>query len=84
MYSMHSSKTDLSDIGLCSFNAHESNFNLMLCYLQLKEWDKTLLKLNELIGHAPKKYSKQFHLLRGLIYETYGNQDKAEKDFAKF
>ena len=33
MMSMHSSKTDLSDVGLCSLNVHENNYNLLLCYL---------------------------------------------------
>jgi hypothetical protein len=33
MLSMNSSKTDLSDVGLCSLNIHETNYNMMLCFL---------------------------------------------------
>ncbi len=33
LLSMNSSKTDLSDVGLCSLNLHENNYNMMLCYL---------------------------------------------------
>mmetsp|Transcript_13041 Transcript_13041/g.12891 ORF Transcript_13041/g.12891 Transcript_13041/m.12891 type:complete len:148 (+) Transcript_13041:2314-2757(+) len=44
-----SSQTDLSDVGLCSLNIHESNFNVVLCYLQLKDYKMALKKLNNLI-----------------------------------
>jgi len=33
-----SSQTDLSDVGLCSLNIHEANFNIVLCYIQMKEY----------------------------------------------
>jgi hypothetical protein len=42
MLSMQSSKTDLSDIGLCSLNTHENNFNLLLCYIMLTDKDNSL------------------------------------------
>ncbi len=70
--SMNSSKTDLSDVGLCSLNVHETNFNIMLCHLLTGALDKALEKLNELIAYAPKKYSKHFFLIRGLVYEQQG------------
>lgn len=45
-----SSKTDLSDVGLCSLNVHETNFNILLCYLMMKDMNKALERLSELIG----------------------------------
>lgn len=36
--SMASSKTDLSDVGLCSLNVHETNFNVLLCHLMTKDY----------------------------------------------
>ena len=70
--SMNSSKTDLSDVGLCSLNIHETNFNIMLCHLLAGSFAKALERLNELISYAPKKYSKHFFLIRGLLYEQLG------------
>lgn len=54
--SMHSSKTDLSDVGLCSLNVHETNYNLFLCYLMMKDKERSFEKVNEIIVQAPKKY----------------------------
>jgi hypothetical protein len=34
---MHSNKTDLSDVGLCSFNSNETTYNMLLCYLFLDD-----------------------------------------------
>jgi hypothetical protein len=31
--SQGSNQTDLSDVGLCSLNVHESHFNIALCYI---------------------------------------------------
>lgn len=53
---MNSSKTDLSDVGLCSLNTHETNFNILLCYIMMGDMQKSLEKLSDLIGLAPKKY----------------------------
>lgn len=69
MLSGASSKTDLSDVGLCSLNVHETNFNILLCYLMMNEFDKAREKVNEIMSMAPKKYQKNFFLIRGLIYE---------------
>lgn len=70
LLSMNSSKTDLSDVGLCSLNVHETNFNILLCYVMMGENSKSLEKLSEIIREAPKKYSKHFFLLRGLIFDS--------------
>jgi hypothetical protein len=49
LLSMNSSKTDLSDVGLCSLNLHENNYNMMLCYLQMKDHKSALKKASEII-----------------------------------
>lgn len=72
MLSMNSSKTDLSDVGLCSLNVHETNYNIMLCYLMMKNHAKAVEKINEIIREAPGKYQKHFFLLRGLLYSELG------------
>ena len=46
---MNSSKTDLSDVGLCSLNLHENNYNMMLCYLQMNDYKSALKKASEII-----------------------------------
>lgn len=73
MLSMNSSKTDLSDVGLCSLNVHETNFNILICYLMIGNLTKAMEKTNEIIREAPGKYQKHFFLLRGLLYEEMGS-----------
>ena len=62
-----SNQTDLSDVGLCSLNVHESNFNIAVCYILQKDYVQALTKLNKLLKDAPKKYLKTLFLLRGLV-----------------
>jgi len=68
MLSQHSSKTDLSDVGLCSVNIHEATFNVLICHLFLKQWDRAIDCCNEVLQGSPQKYQKFFYLLRGLLY----------------
>lgn len=77
MISMNSSKTDLSDVGLCSLNIHETNYNLLLCYLMKKEYDKAFEKVNELVHAVPKKYLSCFNLVRGVLMDFMNAPDKA-------
>ena len=84
IFSMNSSKTDLSDVGLCSLNIHETNYNVLLCYLMDRDYDRCIEKVNEIIGQAPGKYQRHFFLLRGLLYETQGKEEKAQKDYQKY
>ena len=72
---MNSSKTDLSDVGLCSLNLHENNFNIMLCHLQMKNYPGALKKASDIIQGAPGKYQRHFFLIRGLIYELMGEKE---------
>jgi tetratricopeptide (TPR) repeat protein len=67
-----------------SLNVHETNYNIMLCYLMLKNHQKAVDKINEIIREAPGKYQKHFFILRGLLYEEMGQSDKASKDLQKY
>jgi len=51
-----SSQTDLSDVGLCSLNIHEFNFNIALCYIMAGDYKKAKAKLDFIIDTIPKKY----------------------------
>jgi len=35
--SIQSGRTDLSDVGLCSFNVNETAFNMLLCFIFLDD-----------------------------------------------
>ena len=80
---MTSNKTDLSDIGLCSFNSNESIFNQFLCYYMLNDHEHCVQKLNELGKKTPKRYAKQILLLRVIVLETFGQVDKAQEELKK-
>ena len=54
---LQSNLTDLSDIGLSSFNDVEIIFNTFLCYYMLNDRVNSLNKLNELQRKTPKKYT---------------------------
>jgi len=43
-----SNATDLSDVGLGSFNELEISFNILLCYMFLNDKSNCLSKLNDL------------------------------------
>ena len=80
---MGSNKTDLSDIGLCSFNSNECIFNQFLCYFLLNDQDHCIQKLNDLSTRIPKRYSKNILLLRVIVLETFGKTDKAQEEIKK-
>ena len=81
--SMTSNKTDLSDIGLCSFNTNESTFNQFLCYFLLNDQDHCIQKLNDLGARTPKRYAKHILLLRVIVLETFGQLDRAQEELKK-
>jgi hypothetical protein len=51
--SQQSSKTDLSEIGLCSLNICEYSLNQLILLIQLNQWPEALKKTNELMTSAP-------------------------------
>lgn len=78
-----SSQTDLSDIGLCSFNTYEANYNIMLCYLFNDDKKNALKFCSKLIDTVPSKYKAKLYLIRGLLYQDKEDFDKCKKDFMK-
>jgi hypothetical protein len=45
--------TDLSDIGLCSINVREYNYNMLINLIQKKDWEEALKKVNEELTQGP-------------------------------
>lgn len=78
--SQGSIQTDLSDVGLCSLNVHESHYNIALCYIQMKDYKTALERVSKLVYEAPKRYTKCLYLIRGLLYQAMGNVGKAKGD----
>lgn len=76
MSSHMSSQTDLSDIGLCSFNTYETSYNILLCYLCAEDIDNALTYANKLIDSVPSKYKSKLYLIRGLLYQEKEEFDK--------
>ena len=83
MRSQNSTHTDLSDVGLCSFNVHESNYNLLLCLLMEQKYDDCINLIKIILATIPPKYQKCFLLINGLIRELQGDAEKSDKNFKK-
>ena len=45
--------TDLSDIGLCSINVREFNYNMIINLIQKNDWEESLKKINDELTQAP-------------------------------
>jgi len=55
--SQGSSQTDLSDVGLCSLNIHEFNYNVVLCLIMKKDFKLAYKKIEYMAETLPKKYA---------------------------
>ena len=55
---LQSNATDLSDVGLSSFNELEITYNIFICYLLMNDRNNALGKLNELQRRSQKRYSQ--------------------------
>ena len=75
-----SNQTDLSDVGLCSLNVHESLYNIVLCYILMKDYKQALERVSKLVHESPKRYTKSLYLIRGLLYLALGNNGKSKGD----
>jgi tetratricopeptide (TPR) repeat protein len=78
-----SSQTDLSDIGLWSFNSYETSYNILLCYLCSGDARNALELVTKLIDTIPSKYKSKLYLIRGLLYQEKEDFEKWKKDFIK-
>ena len=79
-----SNMTDLSDVGLSSFNELEMIYNMFLCSFMLDDRANTLTKLNELQRKMYQKYSKHVPLLRIVTLDHFEETEKAKAEIAKF
>lgn len=70
--------TDLSDVGLCSFNINEYHFNIILCHLFKKNYKSANDNLKFLKESLPKKYYDQIHILNYIINKLFGNEKEGK------
>lgn len=47
IHSYQTNRTDLSDIGLCSLNVREYNFNSIILHVQLGNWEAAAKKIGD-------------------------------------
>ena len=47
MSSQNSQMTDLSDIGLCSINVREYNYNMIINLIQQRNWEEAIKKISD-------------------------------------
>lgn len=83
--SRDSSKTDMSEVGLCSLNICEYTLNMMILHIQMKNWVEALKKVNELMSSSPQSNEhsrnlKQLLLVRAMIHQELGQTDKYNQD----
>jgi len=50
----------------------------------LKDYKAALEKISKLVHDSPKRYTKNLYLLRGLLYQSLGNQSKSKGDIDVF
>ena len=79
-----SNKSDLSDVGMCSFNQFETMYNLLLCYLFLGDREQSLQQLSVLGSKLPDRHKNNFGLLRLVVFEHFGMNKEAEKEMKIF
>lgn len=49
----------------------------------MEEHEEALKIFNELINNGPEKYARPLYLIRGLIYQQLGDNQKSKLDFNK-
>ena len=76
-----SSRTDLSDVGLCALNAHEAAYNRALCLIMMRDLRRAVFELGDVIERAQPIQSRGVYLLRGVILQALGEGARAKEDF---
>lgn len=75
---VNSEQTDLSDIGLCSLNKNEVQYNMVLCLIKQKKLRRALKLSKELLEHCPKKYAKDVLRLRSILKKWLKNVESKD------
>lgn len=84
-----SQNTDLSEVGLCTINVNEYNYNMLINCIQSQNWEQSLKKVNEIITSNPvsldqQRRLKQLIIVRAMIYQELGQQDKFNQDMTVY
>ena len=63
---------------MCSFNQLETIYNILLCYLFMKDKDNSVKQLNQLSLKLTDKHRKYLTLLRYVVYDYFEMSKEAE------
>jgi len=74
-------ESDLSDVGLCTLNKYEYQYNSMICWLFIGDYEKSLSLCNSIIENACPEYTNKLYLLRGIILTFLERNSEATTDF---
>ena len=78
---MNSNDSDLSDIGLCTVNRHEQQYNLMICHMMVGNYDKACEHATSIIENANQNYANKVWVIRGVLRSLLGKKEEALIDF---
>ena len=62
---------------------------MIICYVQMKNWEKALKKVNEELSSNPMnadqvKSTKQLFVVRAMIHQEMGQMDKYNQDLTVY
>jgi len=76
-----STDSDSSDVGLCTINKHEYQYNSMLCHLFNQEYERAYECATSIIQNATANYGNKVWVIRGVILSLLGRTEEAQFDF---
>ena len=77
----NSSDSDLSDIGLCTVNRHEQQFNIMICCMMTENYNKACESATAIIENSNPNYANKVWIVRGIRRSLLGRKQEADMDF---
>lgn len=69
-----SSNSEISELGLSILNKNEQDYNIMMCLILQKNYQKALTFLNTLAGNLGSQYDSKLLLIKGLLYNAVNEQ----------
>lgn len=74
-------ESDLSDVGLCSLNRFEHQYNVMICSMFTGDYEKALKLVTGILKNAEPDYADKCWLIRGIIHTLRGKIGEATSNF---
>lgn len=75
--------TDLSDIGLCTLNKYEYQYNVMLCHMFMGEYKTACEHATNIAMTASNNYTDKIWIIRAILLSLIGRSEDALADFEK-